>query len=177
MSSPGVETPASPERGNRPDPCKLLSGKARKVRSGPQEQNPASARRGLSPHPIIPRQLIIRIPPLHPLQIPLEPPRHPNHMPQLRKRQRPAAELRELPRRRDGVADLPPVHVLVGQRVDVVVQVVVVDARLAEVAQPREEVAPDLAPLGFLEVVVVQGELDAGFEGLVEGADSVGGED
>ena len=96
---------------------------------------------------------------------------------QLRKRQQLTTKLRQLPRRDDGVADLAPVHVLLGQLVDVVVQVVVVDPRLAQVAQPREEVAPDLAPLRLVEVLVVECELDARLEGLVEGPYPVGGED
>lgn len=58
-----------------------------------------------------------------------------------------------------------------------VVQVVVVNPGLAQVAQPSEEVAPDLAPLRLLEVLVVECELDARFEGLVEGPYPVGGED
>jgi len=40
-----------------------------------------------------------------------------------------------------------------------------------------EEIAPDLFLLESIEVLVVQGELDAGFEGFVECADPVGGED
>ncbi len=40
-----------------------------------------------------------------------------------------------------------------------------------------EEIAPDLFLLGSVEVLVIQGELYAGFEGFVECADPVGGED
>lgn len=39
-----------------------------------------------------------------------------------------------------------------------------------------EEVGPDLASTGGVEGGVVQRELDAGLEGLVEGGDTVGGQ-
>jgi hypothetical protein len=68
-------------------------------------------------------------------------------------------KLSQLARRRDGIADLSPIHLLLSQVVQMVVEVTIVNLRfsLIEVTQPREEVAPDFAPLGLLQVVVVQG--------------------
>jgi hypothetical protein len=46
---------------------------------------------------------------------------------------------------------------------------------LAQVAEAVDEVAPDLAALGVGEVFIVEGQLDTGAEGFVEGADTVRG--
>ena len=85
--------------------------------------------------------------------------------------------LRQLPRRRDGVADLAAVHVLLDELVDVVHDVFKVDAVRVEAPEPGEEVSPDFLLLGDGQILVVEGQLDARFEGLVKRADAVGGED
>ena len=96
---------------------------------------------------------------------------------ELRIRELLAVKLGQLAGGRDGVADLSSVHVVLGQLADVVTQVVIVDLSFSQVLETVEEVAPDLAALGLREVFVVQRQLDAGFEGLVERPDAVGGED
>jgi len=40
-----------------------------------------------------------------------------------------------------------------------------------------EEVSPDAKALGFVEIAIMESELNPGFEGFVEGADAVTGED
>ena len=91
-------------------------------------------------------------------------------------RERPPIKERQLARCGDGIPYLPSIHVLGRQVVDAVLEPGVVDVGLAEVAEAREEVAPDLAALRRRQVLVVQRQLDARLEGLVEDADAVGGE-
>ncbi len=74
------------------------------------------------------------------------------------------------------VADLAAVHLVAGQFVHVGDDVVRINF-LVIGAQDIDEIAPDLAAARGVEGWVVQGELDAGFEGLVEGADAVGCQD
>jgi len=82
----------------------------------------------------------------------------------------------QLPCRGHSIPDLPSIHLLRGQLVDVRLDSVKVDV-LGVGAQHGEEVAPHGAAAGKVQGRVVQGDLDAGLEGRVECADAVAGED
>jgi hypothetical protein len=81
---------------------------------------------------------------------------------------------RQLPRRGDNISNLPPIHLLARELVHVHGNAVVVGL-LAVGAQHLEEIHPHGAAAGLVEGRVVQGDLDAGLEGCVEGADAVAG--
>lgn len=86
------------------------------------------------------------------------------------------AELGKVPRQGDDIPDLPAVELDLGQLIDVELEIVNVGALLGA-GQHLDEVAPDLDPLLLVEVVVADGEVDAGFKGFVDGTDSVGCQD
>ena len=86
-------------------------------------------------------------------------------------------KLRQLSRRRDRIPNLASIHFLFRKIVDVVGDVVVVDVCLPKEFEAVHEIPPYFAAGGSVKFFIVKGELDAGFEGRVEGADAVGGED
>lgn len=101
----------------------------------------------------------------------------PNRLPQMAIPQLLFLEPRQLPRRIHAIPDLPPIKLMTRERVQMALDsgVLVQDARL--LLEERDEVLPDMGAVVAGQRGVVQGELDARFERLVEGADAVGGED
>jgi len=69
-------------------------------------------------------------------------------------------EQRQLSRHRQGIADLPPVHLLVSQLIYMSIQLVEVNVFFVG-AQHVEEVLPNLFLRDAVEGGVVQGDLDA----------------
>jgi hypothetical protein len=86
------------------------------------------------------------------------------------------AETSQLSRSSDRIADLSPVHRLLGQSMKVCFHVIEIYVFL-DFRQTIDEFGPDLgSPVG-VEVAEMQGELDTGFEGFVECSDAVARED
>ena len=82
----------------------------------------------------------------------------------------------QLHRRLDSVSNLAAIEVIFCQDVDLVFELVDICVGVGG-AQAIEEVVPYLpAPLS-VEGGVVQGQLNAGFEGFIEKADTIGRED
>jgi hypothetical protein len=78
-------------------------------------------------------------------------------------------ELRQLPRDGDRIADLSPIHRFLAEFVDVIENVFQVRGRrFFKLLHAYDKVAPDLLTLDDPEIVVVQGELNARFEGFVD---------
>lgn len=93
-----------------------------------------------------------------------------------------ALELRERSRSLASIVDLAPVpgsealrFVVLPDLFDPATELTSVELEMwARVFQPLEVDVPDLLASVFVELLVVQRDVDAGFEGLVEGADFVG---
>lgn len=86
------------------------------------------------------------------------------------------AELCQISRQRDDVADLPTVNLHTRQLVDIDLEVIHVYPLFA-VVQELDEVVPDVAALLFVQIRVSNGKMDTGLEGFVKGAHPVCCED
>jgi hypothetical protein len=64
---------------------------------------------------------------------------------------------------------------VLGEVAEMVIQIIIINFFLAKFPQPINEVAPDLAPLGLRQALVMQRQLDARLECFVEAADTVRG--
>jgi hypothetical protein len=131
-----------------------------------------------STHPqhILLSNLIIVLPTLDFLDIILKLLAHANSLVQVRVVQLGLAKASQLSRRGDRIADLSPVHRRSGQIFEVRSHVVEIDI-FVQLCQAVDEFGPDLGSAVGVEVVEMQGELDAGFERFVECADTVTRED
>ena len=88
---------------------------------------------------------------------------HPHRLPQL---------LRQDLRRLHRVLDLPPIEPHACQHVQVRIRQVPL-----LVGQAFDEIRPDLTARGAVELRVIDGDVDSGFEGRVERVDAVGRQD
>ena len=126
------------------------------------------------PQPFILRELVLREAAIQFIKILIKPPRHLNDIAQMLIRQRFPLPLSILPRSSNGIPNLPPIHLLLLEILQMIAQVrnihlVVIPKRL----EPVQEILPDPEALVWTQDRVMQRELDAGFEGFVKGADAV----
>lgn len=102
------------------------------------------------------------------LRTPLPQPNNNLQMPQI---QRPLLTRSQDGRRLDSALDLPTIERILSSHLNVIL------AELSPRPEDLDEVGPDLGPGLFRQVLVGEGDVDAGFEGGVDGSHSVGGED
>lgn len=121
----------------------------------------------------------IRLPLPQHIHIALKLPPNPQHRLKMLLAHRLFLLLRDQQRRAHAVADLAPVKRLPAPRGGgLALQIVQLGGR--EVLRPGklvQEEHPDLSAAGLVEDGQAEGDVDAGLEGLVEGADAVGGEE
>ena len=112
------------------------------------------------------------------IQILPKPSRHIHHLRQMLPPQLLLPKQRQPPCRANRITNLPTIELLVCDLVQVFVELGEIGTlAFAALLEHVEEVLPDLLARDAREVGVVDGDLDAGFEGFVEGADAVARED
>jgi hypothetical protein len=130
---------------------------------------PSRRRSVRKPDPILLLDHIVRIVLSQILQVLAKSTTHFHSMLEMRILEGLLSKLRQLPCDSDRVANFSSIHRLLAELVDVVKDVFQVRRRgFIERPHACDKVAPDLLTLDESEIVVVQGELDARFEGFVD---------
>ena len=72
------------------------------------------------------------------------------------------------------IANLAAIHLFLSQLINMIVDTMVVNPRLADSFRAIQKIAPDLPTLNQGGVLIPEGELNTGFEGFVKSAHAVG---